>query len=84
MTSWALLVAAALAAPPQGLDLEDIGHWAQRSDAILAGPAGCWELEGQARVKVAVFTSGGLMGPPQRLDTLILGPFGGRDEGDRA
>jgi hypothetical protein len=77
---WFLLVATALAAPPDGVDLEDLQHWGARSDALLDGPPGCWEIEGEARVRVAVFTSGGFLGKPERVETTLAGPWSGRLE----
>jgi hypothetical protein len=42
------LLAAALAAPPPGVDTEDIDVWAAAADQLLDGPAGCWEVVGRA------------------------------------
>jgi len=42
------LVAAALAAPPPGVDLEDLDGWATAADRLLDGPPGCWEVVGRA------------------------------------
>ena len=43
-----LLAAAALAAMPPGIDLQDITRWDGRAEALLDGPAGCWEVVGKA------------------------------------
>ena len=75
-----LFVLAVVAAPPPGLDLDDLGGWSARADALLDGPAGCFEIEGQASVRVAVFTPGGVMGKPQRVESTLAGPFTGRLE----
>ena len=40
---WTML---ALAAPPEGVDPDDIGHWEALVDQSLKGPPGCWDLEG--------------------------------------
>lgn len=77
---WILLVPLALAAPPQGVDLEDLATWGARSDTLLEGPPGCWEIEGEARVRVVVFTSGGFLGKPERVETTKAGPWSGRLE----
>ncbi len=77
---WPLLIPLALAAPPDGVDVEDVDLWEARSEALLAGPQGCWELEGDARVRAAVFTPGGLLGKPSRVQTTLSGPWTGRME----
>ena len=46
MIGWWL--AAALAAPPDGVSLEDTERWEKGVDALLDGPAGCWEIVGRA------------------------------------
>ena len=77
---WPLLISTALSAPPEGVDLEDIDHWETRSEALLAGPKGCWELEGDAHVRAAVFTPGGLLGKPSQVQATLQGPWSGRME----
>ena len=77
---WQLLLSAALAAVPPEVDIEDVERWGARGDALLEGPPGCWELEGQALVRVALFTSGGFLGKPEHLETMMSGPFSGRLE----
>ncbi len=74
------LIAAASAAPPPEVDLDDVTGWSARGRALLEGPPGCWELEGQAQVRVAMFLPGGLVGKPQRVETTLAGPFSGRLE----
>ena len=77
---WFLLLPLALAAPPADVDVEDVEHWGTRGDALLTGPPGCWELEGEAQVRVALFTSGGFLGKPERAETTMTGPWSGRLE----
>lgn len=43
-----LFALAALAAAPEGVDLEDHAPWIAGSEALMDGPPGCWELVGQA------------------------------------
>jgi hypothetical protein len=44
----ALWAALALAAPPEGLDLGDVGRWEDASERLLNGPVGCWDVVGKA------------------------------------
>lgn len=46
MIAW--LIAAALAAPPEGIMSEEVGQWAPYWSAIQDGPLGCWEVTGTA------------------------------------
>jgi hypothetical protein len=43
-----LLAALAWAAPPEDVDLTDVGGWIEAGADILDGPAGCWEIVGKA------------------------------------
>lgn len=45
---FSLLIGLALAGPPEGVDLEDTARWEDGVDAMLDGPAGCWEVVGRA------------------------------------
>ena len=36
------LVALAAAAPPEGVDLDDLDTWEARSRDVIDGPDGCW------------------------------------------
>jgi len=49
-----ILMAAALAAPPEGVDPTDFERWEVAADAALDGPEGCWELTGTLRVDAAL------------------------------
>ena len=42
------MFALALAAPPEGLDLEDPVPWEEASRQLFEGPPGCWEVVGKA------------------------------------
>jgi len=42
------LIGLAFAQPPDGVDPEDIDHWSIAAEAVLDGPAGCWEVVGEA------------------------------------
>ncbi len=77
---WWLLVPVALASPPEGVNLDDLDRWSAAAASLLDGPSGCWEIEGEARVRAAVFTPGGIVGKPQRVETTLAGPFTGRLE----
>ena len=46
MSVW--LIAAALAAPPDGVLPEEVGQWAPYWSSIQDGPSGCWEVTGAA------------------------------------
>jgi hypothetical protein len=80
LPSLLLAASTAMAAPPPSVDLEDVEHWSARSRALLEGPPGCWELEGEATVRLALFMPGGIVGKPQRAETVQVGPFNGRLE----
>lgn len=41
-------IAMALAAPPEGVDLEDPEPWDEASRQLFEGPPGCWEIVGKA------------------------------------
>ncbi|MFT4628079.1 MAG: hypothetical protein ACI8PZ_006773 [Myxococcota bacterium] len=44
----ALLATLAFAQVPEGVDLEDLDRWDAGAEALLDGPAGCWEIVGKA------------------------------------
>ena len=46
--TFVLFMSAALAAQPDGLDLEDPTVWETGADMLLDGPPGCWEVVGRA------------------------------------
>ena len=64
-------------APLTVAELEDIERWATRGRAMLDGPPGCIEVQGTARLRVAVFRPGGLWGPGERRDIESRGTFSG-------
>ena len=76
-----LLIAAVLAAPPPGLNLDDVDAWEADAFSLTHGPKGdCWELSGGLSAQLAlyaatsVFDSGG-------TETLTgQGTFSGRIE----
>lgn len=77
---WSWFTALALAAAPEGVDLEDLDGWEARSRALLDGPSGCWELSGRATVKFAAYTPGGVLSRAGQHDLLREGTFHGRIE----
>ncbi len=56
MIPW--LFTLALAAPPEGIDPDDFGHWEEAADKALHGPAGCWDLTGAVRIDGGLHTAG--------------------------
>jgi hypothetical protein len=73
-------IAVAVAAPPPGVDPEDLDHWMQRASALLAGPQGCFEFEGTLEVKIAGYLPATRWGRPGRRDFDYSGAFEGRLE----
>ncbi len=68
----------ALAASPEGVDLDDISRWREGIAALGDGPAGCWDMRGDVAVRVAFLAA------PDRFSSLgvrefaVAGPFTGR------
>lgn len=70
------LVAAAAAAPPEGLDVDGrLEEWIARAEALLDGPRGCWELAGEVELTAAGYVPATRWTRPGRADHRYLGPF---------
>lgn len=76
MITW--LMALAIAAPPEGVELEDLDLWEKRSQALLDGPAGCWDFSGTVETTFAAYTPPTLFSRAQRHDRKLGGTFEGR------
>lgn len=76
-----LLLGAALAAPPEGVDLDDLDHWEAASQQLLDGPPGCWDLSGTLEIQMALFTPPGLFKRAEKRTLRASGAFGGRLDG---
>lgn len=75
---WWLLPA--LAAPPEGVDPQDIARWEAGSEALLAGPAGCWELGGTLALTGVSYSPASRWSRSGRTDHAFVGAFRGRIE----
>ncbi|MCA9494778.1 MAG: hypothetical protein KC621_32840 [Myxococcales bacterium] len=71
-------IAAASAAPPEGVDPEDVFAWEDRSRALLEGPPGCWELSGQLDLTLSGYVPASRWTRPDRRDHKLHGTFTGR------
>lgn len=80
---WLLaLYGSALAAPPDGVDPNDLDRWESSASALLAGPGGCWEIEGRVDLVMAAYTPATLWTRAERSDHRFTGSFSGRlDQG---
>lgn len=74
-------LSSALAAPPAGVDPDDLDHWEARAKALLDGPSGCWEISGALEMKLAGYLPPTRWGRPGRHDLAFGGRFTGRIEG---
>ena len=69
---------AALADPPEGVDVEDIQRWEKLTDAALDGPAGCWDFKGGVRVTTTVHTRASFYKRSSTDPSVSTGNFTGR------
>ncbi|MCB9683464.1 MAG: hypothetical protein H6738_19255 [Alphaproteobacteria bacterium] len=74
-------IASALAAPPEGVDPDDVFHWEAGSRALLDGPPGCWELSGQLDLTLSGYVPASRWTRPERRDHKMHGTFSGRIDG---
>lgn len=68
----------ALAAPPDGVDLDDLDLWEARARDVLAGPVGCWVLEGNLELAYTVYTPPSLFSRAEKHTNRSGGTFVGR------
>lgn len=81
MWVWAL-IATGRAAPPEGVDPEDLSLWESRSRSLLDGPAGCWDVSGQLDLTLSGYVPATRWSRPERHDHKVHGTFLGRiDQG---
>ena len=76
-----LLVAAAVAAPPPGLDLEDVTAWEEAAFVLTRSPVGaCWELSGGLSVRLALYHTASVFSGGGQEEIAGEGVFQGRME----
>lgn len=80
---WMLIVAGALAGPPQGVELEDIGRWTQGVKQLTAGPSGCWELSGEVSVRAVLISPADRFTGVGRMELAVEGSLSSRIEEQR-
>ena len=74
-----ILLSAALAAPPPGVDLEDVGGWEAHAFALTEGPAGpCWLLSGTLTMRLALYQPATLFSAGGQEEQAGQGTFTGR------
>ena len=78
-----LLFAAAVAAPPPGVDPDAVDRWADAAQRLLAGPTGCWELAGEVELVLAGYVPASRWTGSGRRDHRFAGTFEGRIEDGR-
>ena len=75
------LIAAAIAAPPPHLDLEDVDAWEASAFALSRGPVGtCWELTGAVAAEVAMYQAASVFSSGGHESLAGRGTFSGRLE----
>lgn len=78
---WWFVLSAAVAAPPTGVDPEDLNRWIAGSKALLAGPEGCWVLSGTVDLTLSGYIPASRWTRPERRDHVYRGSFTGRIDG---
>ena len=73
-----LWMAVALAAAPEGVDLDDVFGWEDRAHKMLTGPMGCWDVAGDVKMSIALFQPPTMFSTGGRKDVLSEGAFSGR------
>ena len=68
----------AAAAPPAGVDLDDLDTWETRAGRALDGPPGCWDLSGDLIVAYTAYTAPSLFRRASPEPTRMSGTFTGR------
>ncbi len=79
---WWLLPLAA-AAPPEGLDLDDVDAWEAAAESFREGPEGCWELKGTAMMRLVHDAGASPFGRSRRTDESAEGTIDARFEHGR-
>jgi hypothetical protein len=57
---------------------DDPAWWEEQARAVLAGPTGCVDVRGDARLQLVFVRPGGLMGPGETVEADASGPFSWR------
>ena len=73
-----LWMAVALAAAPEGVDLDDVFGWEDRAHKMLTGPMGCWDVAGDVKMAVALFQPPTMFSTGGRKDINSAGTFSGQ------
>ncbi|MEN0061511.1 MAG: hypothetical protein AAGA48_05135 [Myxococcota bacterium] len=73
-------VGTALAAAPEGVDIEAVEVWQGRAADLRKGPKACWRLSGKAETHVAVFRPPTVFGRASQTDYVFEGTFSGTFE----
>ena len=68
------------AAPPEGIDPEDVSRWEAGSEALLAGPRGCWDFAGRIAMTAVSYSPASRWMRSGRTDHVFVGSFVGRLE----
>ncbi len=71
-------IAAASAAPPEGVDPDDLDRWEAGTRALLDGPAACWDFEGRLEVLLRLHTPPSMFSRGEQRDLATTGAFSGR------
>jgi hypothetical protein len=74
----AALALLAAAAPPDGVDLDDLDTWEARAARALDGPAGCWVLEGELAVAYTSWSAPSLFRRAEPEESRSTGTFTGK------
>ncbi|MCO4747492.1 MAG: hypothetical protein KC912_22010 [Proteobacteria bacterium] len=59
------------------VDIDDLDHWQQDTDAMLKGPPGCWEFTGGGQVVIALYTPAGMWSRAEEHRSTTTGTFTG-------
>lgn len=73
-----LLATLALAAPPEGLDLEDYDPWVEGARVFDRGPDGCWQLEGTVMLRLKLNSGASALGMARSSDQTVRGKVDAR------
>jgi hypothetical protein len=59
------------------VDVDDLDHWQRDTDAMLKGPAGCWDFTGGGQVVIALYTPAGMWSRAEEHRSTTTGTFTG-------
>jgi hypothetical protein len=76
-----LLITAAVAAPPPGLNLDEVDNWEDAAFALTRGPVGkCWDITGFISAELALYQPASLFSSGGSESVTGSGTFSGRLE----